>query len=113
VVTGYHCDLFTYFVINGNMAVSCDHHCVTEKLLQTPFSSLSYNDKLKIIEEGAPKHNLNLHTKIKTCARHFSTSLYEAIPRLCGCDKPNKLFCWPCVLFSKEKHMFNSAGWMD
>jgi hypothetical protein len=40
--------LFIYLVINGNMAVSCDHHCVIEKLLQTPFCSVSYNDKLKI-----------------------------------------------------------------
>jgi hypothetical protein len=48
------------------MAISCNHHYVTEKLLQTPFSSLSY-DKLKITEEGAPKPNLNLHTKIKSC----------------------------------------------
>jgi hypothetical protein len=37
-----------HLFINGNMAVSCDHHCVIEKLLQTPFSSLSYGDKLKI-----------------------------------------------------------------
>jgi hypothetical protein len=111
VVIDHRCDLFTYLIINGNMAVSCDHHYVIEKLLQTPFSSLSYNDKLKIIEEGAP--NLNLHTKIKTCTQHFDTSLYEAIPWLCGCDKLNKLFCWPYLLCSKGKHMFNSAGYND
>jgi hypothetical protein len=87
------------------MAVSCDNHCVIEKLLQTPFSSLSYNDKLKIIQEGAPKSNVNLHTQIRTCTRHFNTSLYEAIPRLCWCDKRNKLFCWPFLLFSTEKHV--------
>jgi hypothetical protein len=34
------------------MAVSCDNHCVIEKLLQTPFSSLSYNEKLKIIDNN-------------------------------------------------------------
>ncbi|PNF14161.1 hypothetical protein B7P43_G13483, partial [Cryptotermes secundus] len=67
----------------------------------------------KIIEEGAPKPNLILHTKVKSCTRHFNTSLYEAIPWLCGCDKLNKLFCWPCLLFSKEKHVFNSAGYND
>jgi hypothetical protein len=39
-----------YLVINGNMAISCVHHFVSEKLLQTLFSSLSYDDKLKIIE---------------------------------------------------------------
>jgi hypothetical protein len=44
--------LFMYLVINGNMAVSCDHHCVIERLLQTLFSPLSYDDKLNIIEEG-------------------------------------------------------------
>jgi hypothetical protein len=74
-----------YVFINGNMAVSCDDHCVIEKLLQTPFSSLGYDDKRKITEEGAHRPNVNLHTKIKTCTRHFNTSLYETIPRLCVC----------------------------
>jgi hypothetical protein len=66
------------------MAVSCDDHCVIEKLLQTPLSSLSYDDKLKILEEGAPNPIVSLHNKIKTC------SLDEAIPWLCGCNKLNK-----------------------
>jgi hypothetical protein len=56
---------FIYLVINGNMAISCDHHCVIEKILQTSFSSLSYDDKLEIIEAGLPKPNLNLYTNIK------------------------------------------------
>jgi hypothetical protein len=38
---------------------------VTERLLQTPFSSLSYDGKLKITEQRAPKPNPNLRTKIK------------------------------------------------
>jgi hypothetical protein len=76
-----------YLLINGNLAVSCDDHCAIEKLLQTPFSSFSYDDKYKIIEEGAHRPNVNLHTKIKTCTRHFNPSLYEAIPWLCACDK--------------------------
>jgi hypothetical protein len=91
------------------MAVSCDHHCVIENLLQTPVSSLSYDDKLKTIEDGASKSNLNLHDKIRTCTRHFNTSLYQAIPWLCGC----KLFYWHCLLFSKERRVFNSAGYND
>jgi hypothetical protein len=90
--------------INGNMAVSCDDHCETEKLLQTLLSSLSYDDKLKIIEEGAPKPNVNLHTKIKTCTQHFNTSLY-AIICLRGYDKLNRLFRWLCLFTSKEKNM--------
>jgi hypothetical protein len=81
------------------------------KASSNTFISLSYDDKLKITEEGAPKPNLNLLITIKTCTRHFNTSLYKAIPWLCGCDKLNKLFCWPCFLFSKEKHVFNSAGY--
>jgi aspartyl-tRNA synthetase len=90
-------------------AASCDHHCVIEKLLQTPFSSLSYDDKLKIINNDKP--NLNLHIKINTCTRYFNTSLYEAIPWLCGCDKLNKSFCWPCPLFSEEIRVLNNAGY--
>jgi hypothetical protein len=113
MVIGHCCDLFIYLFMSGNMAVSCDHHCVIEKLLQTPSSSFIYGDKLKIIEEGAPKPNLNLYTKIKTFTQHFNTSLCEAIPWFCGCDKLNKLSCWPCLLFSKEKHVFNSAGFND
>jgi hypothetical protein len=89
------------------MAVSCDDHCVIEKLLQTPFNLLSYDNKLKIKEEGTPKPNVNLHTKIKTCTRQFNTKIYEAISWLCGCDKLNKLFCWSCLFFSKEKHVKN------
>jgi hypothetical protein len=92
------------------MAVSCDNHCMIEKLLQLPLSSLSYDDKLKILEKGTSKINLNLHTKIKTCRWHYNTSLHEAIPWLCGCDKLNKLFCWSCLLFSKEKRVFNSTA---
>jgi hypothetical protein len=102
VVIGHCCDLFVY-----KWKHESGDHCMTEKLLQTLFSSHSYDHKLKIIEEGAPKSNINLHTKIKTCTRHFNTSLYEAIPWLCGYDKLNKLFCWPCLFFSKEKHMKN------
>jgi hypothetical protein len=47
VLIGDCCDLF----INGNMVVSCDTHCVIEKL-QTPFISFSYDDKVKIIVKG-------------------------------------------------------------
>jgi hypothetical protein len=71
VLIGRRCNLFTHLVIDGNMAGSCDHHCVIKKLIQTPFGSLSYNDKLKIIEEGALKlylniqyYNKNLHTAL-------------------------------------------------
>jgi hypothetical protein len=71
-----------YLVINENMAVLCDDHCGIENLLQTPFSLFSFGDKHKIIEQRAPKPNVNLHTKIKTCRRQFNTSLYEAIPWL-------------------------------
>jgi hypothetical protein len=64
-----------YLFINGNMAVSCDDHCVIEKLLQIWFRSLSYDDKLKIIEEGEHKPNVNLHTNLKTCIQHFNIGL--------------------------------------
>jgi predicted metal-dependent HD superfamily phosphohydrolase len=28
-------------------------------------------------------------------------------------DKLNELICWPCLLFSKGKHVFNCAGYND
>jgi hypothetical protein len=56
-----------YLGINGNMTVSCDHYCVIENILQTPFSSLSFDAKLKIIEEEQTQSKFtfwykNLHT---------------------------------------------------
>jgi hypothetical protein len=40
------------FSCKWKYGLSCDHHYVIEKPIQTLFISLSYDDKIKIIEEG-------------------------------------------------------------
>ena len=49
----------------------------------------------------------------KVFTRHFHCQLYESIPWLCGCTNLNKLFCWPCFLFSTEKTTWITIGYDD
>jgi hypothetical protein len=49
----------------------------------------------------------------KTFTRHFRPHLYATVPWLCGCSQLNKLFCWPCILFSKEKTTWTTSGYDD
>ncbi|XP_072379856.1 zinc finger MYM-type protein 1-like [Diabrotica undecimpunctata] len=89
----------------------CD--CVIEKLLSSPFSSLSYSQKLQIIQDGPPRPFLNITTQLKSCVRHFNTDLYKSVHWLCGCQKLNRLFCWSCLLFSADKNVWTKLGYND
>ena len=88
---------------------------VIQDLLETPFSRRSLVEKLKIIKNGRPCPPLcNLKSvhkdKRDTYTRNFQVSQYDLYPWLCGCKNLNKLFCWPCLLFSKGDSAWSSAG---
>ena len=88
---------------------------VIQDLLETPFSRRSLAEKLKIIKNGRPCPPLcNLRSvhkdKRDTYTRNFQVSQYDLYPWLCGCKNLNKLFCWPCLLFSKGDSAWSSAG---
>lgn len=88
---------------------------VIQDLLETPFSRRSIAEKLKIIKNGRPcppLRNLKSVHKDKrdTYTRNFQVSQYDLYPWLCGCKNLNKLFCWPCLLFSKGDSAWSSAG---
>ena len=87
-------------------------NCVIVNLVNRPFGSLCIQDKFKIINAGKPRPQLNLTSKTKTYTRHFNDRLYD-ITWLCGSRQLNKLFCWPCLLFSKEKNVWNTGGFSD
>ena len=77
---------------------------------------MCYEDKLTIIQIGRPLCDLKLEVQQKgrkTFTRHFSTKMYDATSWLCGCSKLQKLFCWPCLLFSNEKNVWSKAGFDD
>ena len=88
---------------------------VIQDLLETPFSRRSLGKKLKIIKNWCPCPllcNLRIVNKDKrdTYTRNFQVSQYDLYQRLCGFKKLNKLFCWPCLLFSKGDNAWSSAG---
>ncbi|XP_071535018.1 zinc finger MYM-type protein 1-like [Panulirus ornatus] len=89
-----------------------------EEILNSPFSSRTYESKLKVVEEGKPCPALpNLLSKHKDkkseYMRHFSISQYETVEWMTGCEKRSRLFCWPCLLFSKENGVWNKHGFSD
>ena len=89
-----------------------------DDILKNPFSSRNYETKLKIVSDGKPKPALdNLVCKHKgkksEYTRYFSTSQYEKVEWLSGCQLRCKLFCWPCLLFSRESCVWNKQGFSD
>ncbi|XP_076354003.1 zinc finger MYM-type protein 1-like isoform X2 [Tachypleus tridentatus] len=88
--------------------------CIIEELLRLPFAQRDFREKNKIVRHGRPTPALPGLSKIgKNFVRHFQVSSYVKSKWLTGCPKKNKLFCWPCILFASEKHVWNSKGYSD
>lgn len=90
------------------------------QLKQKPFSSLPFEDKLAIIQTGRPCPPLiNLNCKVteksRSYNRHFTVSNYESYNWMCGSEHLSKLFCWPCLLFSKSsnKNIWTVSGFSN
>ena len=89
-------------------------HCILEQLFQLPFSERNYTDQFSIVTNGRPTPMMPmLYTKTRNCVRHFKKQNYDSCPWICGCDKLNKLFCWPCLLFSDHPNQWISQGISD
>ncbi|XP_037942674.1 zinc finger MYM-type protein 1-like [Teleopsis dalmanni] len=93
--------------------------CAIENLLKKNFSLLSFQEKLELVQVGRPTPKLPNMTCVSKCrgrsfSRHFQSSNYDEKSWLCGCSLINKLFCWPCLLFttSKERGVWTS-GYSD
>ncbi|XP_066902219.1 uncharacterized protein [Halyomorpha halys] len=90
----------------------CD--CIIEELLVKPFEGRDYHNKFSIITNGRPMPSMiNLFSKTRTCTRRFNPITYETCSWLCGCGKTLKLYCWPCILFSKDVNHWMSSGISD
>lgn len=101
-----------------NFSEESECNCAIEQLFKKPFSSLSFAEKRDLVSKGRPTPCLpNLvqerKTGGKTVKLKFHTSKYSDIPWLCGCKKLSKLFCWPCLLFSIHKNVWNKDGVVD
>lgn len=85
-------------------------------LFEKPFQTRTFHEKLEIIKHGRPMPVLsNLKTAGKKYVRTFNNDLYKKTIWLCGSESLCKLFCWPCILFVKDKSCWNSKlnGYSD
>lgn len=70
------------------------------------FSTFSFEGKKQIILKGRPTPTLAKLTKqTKSYVRHLQPENYQKCEWL--------LFCWPCLLFSNEKNLWNKSGFSD
>lgn len=87
--------------------------CILDRLLNTSFGTLNFEDKLDIIARGRPTPDIRLSTQMKNYVRYFKTEYYDISKWLTACQSKKKLFCWPCVLFETDKVVWNCVGFSD
>ena len=99
--------------------LTCDdaEGCIIEVLLKNPFSRFSHLEKTEIKKVDRPMPDLSskltceIKVKQKTSVRHFQKSYYDNHKWLCACVTMNKMFCWPCLLFSNDKTVWRTTGY--
>lgn len=95
------------------MEVIEPHSDIVCNLLETPFSDYSEADKDAIVFGGRPTPSLDIITMEKNRSRSFNTSWYDSNPWLCASTYKQRLFCWPCILFSSCKNAWSYEGYKD
>ncbi|KAF0715097.1 zinc finger MYM-type protein 1-like [Aphis craccivora] len=90
-------------------------YCVISDLISKPFSRRSFSEKNEIIKIGRPcpiiPNLTSVHKdKKREYIRHFNTSQYDNTIWLTGSSVLNKLYCWPCLLFSTENGVWSKVG---
>lgn len=86
-------------------------------LLETPFLSWKSVNKNDLLKVGRPIPVLSVlspdkkHNKV--FCRSFNANLYQLHSWLCGSHYAQKLFCWPCLLISQTKSVWNTVGYCD
>lgn len=81
------------------MANNSAYHCIVCTLTKIPFASLGKESQQKIVKSGRPiKQMPLLHGKYPNA---FSMKTHSWIT---GCDKNQRVYCWPCLLFSTSEY---------
>ncbi|XP_032067125.1 zinc finger MYM-type protein 1-like [Thamnophis elegans] len=78
------------------------------------FSKLDYQSKKEVIIKGRPTPELKgLLQRNRQITRCFQTEWYTRKGWLCGCSVRNRLFCFPCLLFSTCGNVWTQMGYCD
>lgn len=71
------------------------------------FYKYSYEEKVELKSKGRPLPDITIETtgisRGKTYKRQFNKDIYSKNNWICGCNKKNALFCFPCLLFAGDK----------
>ena len=91
------------------------NHELIEKLKTKSFSALSYAEKRLIISCGKPIPDLDLRKQNKKFVRKINSEIYKKCSWICGSSSTNKLYCWPCLLFSNKDSVWSlpTKGYND
>ncbi|XP_032067022.1 zinc finger MYM-type protein 1-like isoform X3 [Thamnophis elegans] len=78
------------------------------------FSKLDFQSKEEVIIKGRPTPELKgLLQRHNQNTRSFQTEWYTRKDWLCGCSVRNRLFCFPCLLFSTCDSVWTQMGYCD
>ncbi|XP_049597201.1 zinc finger MYM-type protein 1 [Syngnathus scovelli] len=78
------------------------------------FSTMDLWSKQEVITKGRPTPELKgLIWTTGLRSRSFQTEWYERKDWLCGCATRNRLFCFPCLLFSGSDSVWITNGYSD
>lgn len=92
---------------------------IVSNLLETPFHTLNEEDKKRILNYGRPIHPIDIcmKKKFKKTGKAyniaFKSSWFTNASWLCSSRDLQKLFCWPCLLFSSKNKVWNKEGFGD
>lgn len=91
-----------------------DHSDIIEYILKgKPFLKFSIAEQSKVIADGRPTPDLKISQASGNCIRKFKRNTYVIFSWVAGSLKLNRLFCWPCLLFSSSSNVWASAGYND
>uniref|UniRef100_A0A2S2R3T5 Uncharacterized protein n=1 Tax=Sipha flava TaxID=143950 RepID=A0A2S2R3T5_9HEMI len=94
------------------------NNCLIKHLLENEFNLKNVDEKLTIVKNGRPcpkipKLTSYLKEKNKVYICYFNISNYFNTLWLAGSAKLNKIFYWPCVLFTREKNVWSHSGFVN
>ena len=92
-------------VIHATTRVDAEDIIIT--LLEREFLQHNEDEQKQILIKGRPTPEIpNLYDTVEkngnTFVRTFKSTSYVKVEWLCGSSKLNKLFCWTCLLYSKD-----------
>ena len=109
------------FVLNYNLKMNTNYpiNDVVCNLLQTRFSQWKDDDQKDLLEYGRPTISLIVDVRKEVKQRgksyniKFKNSWFSDYMWLCSSVNLQKLFCWPCLLFSTKFNTWNKDGFCN